>query len=53
MNRSSTKPNVLFVVLDQLRADVLNGELAHRVTHADGQFARTMTTAEGAVRGAC
>ena len=31
MNRSSTKPNVLFVVLDQLRADVLNGELAETV----------------------
>jgi len=27
--------------------------LAHRMTHADGQFARTMITAEGAVRGAC
>jgi arylsulfatase A-like enzyme len=25
--------------------------LAHRMTHADGQFARTMVTAEGAVRG--
>ena len=31
MNASATKPNVLFVVLDQLRADVLNGELAKTV----------------------
>ena len=53
MNTSPAKPNVLLVVLDQLRADVLNSGLAHRVTHADGQFARTMPTAEGAVRGAC
>lgn len=31
MNAPSAKPNVLFVVLDQLRADCLNGELAETV----------------------
>ena len=31
MNAPTAKPNVLFVVLDQLRADCLNGELAETV----------------------
>ena len=31
MSEAASRPNVLFVVLDQLRADCLNGEIAETV----------------------